>query len=155
MHTLSEHRKNLFDVWLQAGSLIFVGLTIAVGIWQYEESNRRDFKKVLWDFQLRKYEEICFNAATVATNPSLEKREEAEAAFWRLYYGDGRMIVDQEVHDRMNAFAVALKKKGRPLAPDNDLSSRAYDIALACRMSISLSWRVPLAGSAEIPQYAR
>jgi hypothetical protein len=144
MRTLSQAHKNRIDVWLQTFSLMFVPITLAVGVWQYVESNEREFKKALWEYQLKKYAEICEAASSIATNPDAGKRMEAETLFWKLYYGDGRMVVDQNVHGAMSGFAKYLKSVSPLSTTDEELAVRAYAISTACRASLEKSWQIPL-----------
>lgn len=61
-----------------------------------------------------------------------------------MYYGEARMVVDWQVHQKMSIYADLLKDIERGFKKRDDLIFASFELATQCRKSLSESWDIPL-----------
>lgn len=124
--------------------VMIVGLAIAfaVGILQYVETSKREFKRPFLAKQL----ELCLSATESAARVSQANKQtdfhDAKSRFLELYWDGLAMVEDQCVTRKMIAFHGTMKKDlefGDTPSREN-LREPALHIAFACRNLISKRW---------------
>ena len=120
-----------------------IGLSAAfiVGIVQYVETARRDYRKPFLTAQL----ELCLgaseSAARIAHTTDKRDYDKARTRFLELYWGGLAMVEDQCVTDKMIAFNDELELIGfADVESRSELQTRALHVAFACRRLIAKSW---------------
>jgi hypothetical protein len=128
--------------------LIAVG-GILVGVWQYRETKRAEFRQRFWEAQLALYQDATEAAAAIANARDLDAVADARTRFWQLYWGPLSMIEHPEVERAMIAFGAALGEcergggacaGGAPGDSITPLRQKAYDLAHCVRASLHRTW---------------
>lgn len=138
------NKKDKIDTGLKFLFLIGGIISFMYGIHKYEKVNEDESAKAFWEQQFPIYKELCENAATIATTRDTNKMNQSIDAFWRMYYGEARMVVDWQVHEKMSMYAKALKDFERGFMVKEELTLPSYELATRCRKSLSESWNIPL-----------
>lgn len=137
-------KKDKIDIKLKIVALIGAIISFFYGIYKYNQINEDNSSKAFWEQQFPIYKELCENTAIIAiTNDSI-KRIEATESFWRMYYGEARMVVDWEVHKKMSNYASILRDVERGFKEKHELKTASFELATECRKSLSQSWNIPL-----------
>ncbi|MCH7760485.1 hypothetical protein IIA15_03660 [candidate division TA06 bacterium] len=71
---------------IQSISLLLVAVGLAVGVWQYGDGNRQQYKKEIWSAQKELYERAIEAASEIANGESLESVAKSRKTFWRYRY---------------------------------------------------------------------
>ncbi len=128
--------------------LVTVG-GILIGLLQYRETKRAEFRQRYWEAQLALYEDATGAAAAIATARSLESVAGERARFWQLYWGPLSMIEHPEVEQAMVAFGRVLGECERDVSgcaadgPGNSITplrQKAYELAHCVRVSLHHTW---------------
>ena len=115
------------------------------GLYQYYDSNRKVFRKPVWEKQISLYFDATKAASVIATQTNGKEWDKANAAFRSLYYGELCIVEDDTVIAEMIRFKNLLDKLQRePNTPKEELQSASIDLAHACRQSISDTWSIEL-----------
>lgn len=136
------------NVPLLAFLLAFIGLSI--GLWQYFEKAENEYKRPLWEKQLNYYFEATHSAAIIAvlrneeTESSQAEWQKARVRFWELYYGESVIVEDLAVSQAMVAFGKCLREYELKQCDQKRLKQLSLELALACRYSVSKSWKQPV-----------
>jgi hypothetical protein len=137
-------RKDKFDIVLKTIALIGAIVSFFYGIYNYKNINKDDSAKAFWNQQFPIYKDLCSSAATIATSKDSLLVQKATDDFWRMYYGEARMVVDWGVHKKMSQYASILKDFERGFKSSDELTLASYELATQCRKSLSESWNIPL-----------
>ncbi len=111
-------------------SLLLVAGGLAVGLWQYWDANRQQYKKEIWSAQKELYESAIEAASRIANGDSLESVVKSRKKFWQLYWGNMAMLESQTVATSMIEFG---------------------DILAACEVSKDESCFRPIPGNIKTP----
>jgi hypothetical protein len=134
---------------------IIEALALIVGgsfaLYKYRNSVENNFRKPLWEKQLALYFAASEAAAILATSQDEEKRKQAEADFWQLYYGPLAVVEDagakkpeeSQVEAAMVKFGKCLN--GEDVCSKKEIHNRSLTLAHSIRDSIGKSWDVKLA----------
>lgn len=138
------NRKEKIDLFFKSFALIGALFSFLYGIYNYKMINEDDSAKAFWSQQFPIYKDLCISASTIATSKDSVEIKKASNDFWRMYYGEARMVVDWEVHKKMSHYASILKDVERGFKSKDELTVASYELATECRKSLSKSWNVPL-----------
>ncbi|WP_442845012.1 hypothetical protein [Leeuwenhoekiella sp. H156] len=137
-------KKDIIEVRLKILALIGALISFFYGIYKYQQVNDDNSSKAFWEQQFPIYKELCENTAIIAVTNDSIKSLRATENFWRMYYGEARMVVDWQVHEKMSNYASILKDVERGFKNKQELKVASYELATECRKSISTSWDIPL-----------
>ena len=106
-------------------------------IYSYFDKKEMEFRKPIWDEQLRLYFDATDTTAKVANLPDGEDRNKAIERFWELYYGSLRVIEDTDnVSNAMERFGTCLRDK----CNQTTLQNMSLALADACTLSLAETW---------------
>jgi hypothetical protein len=135
---------------VQSISLLVAAIGLAVGAWQYWDSNRQQYRKEIWSSQKALYEQAITSASAIANGESLESVTESRKNFWGLYWGKLAMLESRSVERSMIEFGKILGECERsPHAecfqpvPGNrrtSLQLAALDLSHCARESLRGTW---------------
>ena len=135
---------------IQSISLLLVAGGLAVGLWQYWDANRQQYKMEIWSAQKELYESAIEAASRIANADSLESVVESRKQFWELYWGNLAMLESPRVADAMVDFGKILAKceesmDGSCFQPTqgnlpNPLQKAAIGLARCARESLQDTW---------------
>jgi hypothetical protein len=110
----------------------------ALAIYTYFDKKEVEFRKPLWDEQLKLYFDAADTASRVANLPEgSAERDAAILKFWELYYGPLRVVEDDKnVGSAMFAFGTCVREK----CNQTTLQNKSLDVADACARSIAETW---------------
>ena len=137
-------KKDKYDLAIKIIIILGGIFSFFYGIHKYETIHKDESAKVFWSQQFPIYKELCKNAAIIATTEDSIQLNNSIEAYWRMYYGEARMVVDWQVHEKMSFFAKVLKDVERGFISRDELTLPSYELATRCRKSISESWDIPL-----------
>jgi len=137
-------RKEKIDLFLKSLAILGAIFSFFWGIYTYKKVNEDDSAKAFWSQQFPIYKDLCMSAATIATSQDSLMIKKARNDFWRMYYGEARMVVDWQVHQKMSAYAATLKDVERGFKNSDELVFASYELATQCRKSLAESWNIPL-----------
>lgn len=137
-------RKDKIDLTLKTLALIGGLISFFYGIHRYVEVNKEESAKAFWNQQFPIYKQLCSSASIVATSEDSVDVYKATQDFWRMYYGEARMVVDQVVHVKMSNYASILKDVERKFRKREELKFASFQLSTACRASMAASWNIPL-----------
>lgn len=137
-------RKDKLDLLLKFLALLGAIFSFFWGIHSYKKVNEDDSAKAFWSQQFPIYKDLCVSAATIATSHDSLMINKATDDFWRMYYGEARMVVDWQVHKKMSAYATILKDVERGFKNNDELVFASFELATQCRKSLAESWNIPL-----------
>jgi len=140
--TEAQHRK--WDILFKCLGVLGAVVVFFYGLWSYRQASKDDSAKEFWKQQFPIYVSLCKTAATIPTAQTQEQALAAKIEFWRLYYGEARLVVDAPVHKKLSAFAYQLKMQEKGLSDTEALTFAAYELSTECRMSMARSWNIPL-----------
>lgn len=135
---------------IQSVSLLIAATGLAVGAWQYWDTNRHQYKKEIWSAQKGLYEKAISAASDIANGENLESVADSRKLFWALYWGNLAMLESRSVETSMVKFGNLLgecetsKNAGcfQPV-PGNGrtpLQLAALDLAHCARESLRSTW---------------
>lgn len=135
---------------IQSISLLLVAAGLAVGLWQYWDANRQQYKKEIWSAQKELYTRAIEAASGIANGDSLESVAKSRKIFWKLYWGNLAMLESPSVAAAMVEFGNILgecEKSNDKLCfqptPGNlqtPLQIAALNIAHCARESLQGTW---------------
>lgn len=137
-------RKEKLDIIFKCIALVGAIVSFFYGIYNYKKINEDESAKAFWNQQFPIYKDLCISTATIATSKDSVARKKATDDFWRMYFGEARMVVDWQVHKKMSNYASILKGVERGFKNTDDLTLASYELATQCRKSLSESWNIPL-----------
>ena len=145
-----------FFRWIvKYGSLLTLLIAVSgvvIGLWQYETSAEREFKKTFWEKQLNLYMDLTGSTGTLVgvigdKDPvAIQEYQKARIKFWELYYGELSVIADDDVDKKMVEFGICLRQieSNDNRCDPGGLKAKALSLAAACRASVSISWKQDL-----------
>ena len=128
------------ELWVKCVTAAVVIFGTAIGLWKYLDSVEKDFRKPYWERQVSLYFEATSAAAILASSQNEKDLAEAEALFWRLYWGPLALVEDRRVEKAMFRFGKCLNQG----CPKRDLQDLSLALAYACRHSLGASWDINL-----------
>jgi hypothetical protein len=142
-------KKNIGAV--QLIPLLIAAVGFGVGLWQYWDSNRQQYRKDIWLAQKILYEQAISSASSIANGKSLESVTGPREAFWALYWGKLAMLETRSVEAAMVKFGSILgecessnnKACFQPV-PGNrrtPLQLAALELAHCARESLKTTWQ--------------
>ncbi|WP_428671799.1 hypothetical protein [Reyranella sp.] len=132
---------------IAASAAIFAGvLTVASGIWVNWDTQKQANRRPFLEKQLALCFEVSDASARLATETDPVKWREAQAVFWRLYWGPLGIVEDQAVKNAMMALGGVVPRPGAiaPTLPMSQLESLSLQLAHAARDLVLNSWNVEL-----------
>jgi hypothetical protein len=142
--------RAVVDVVLQSLPLVFVGLGIILGAWQFADGNRNSYEQAIWTAQKALYQEAITAASKVANGKDLASVAEQRQTFWELHWGVFAMLASKNVEKAMDEFKKILVKceKSRdascfPVAGSGkptELQTATQDLAYCARKSLMDTW---------------
>ena len=115
------------------------------GLWSYRQASKDDSPKEFWEATIPNIrfsmQDCRYDSPTAQTQ---EQVLAAKSEFWRLYYGEARLVVDAPVHKKLSSFGYQLKMQEKGLSDTEALTFAAYELSTECRMSMARSWNIPL-----------
>jgi hypothetical protein len=146
---MGEETARLIDAAckiLATVGLVFGGgwtlITFLIGRKDQARTEEIEAKKPFNEKRMERYISAVNAAATIAANPNPVFREQAQAEFWTLYWGDLALFEDARVEAAMVEFGRRLKA-----GLGDDLKGCALTLAHACRDSLAESWSIDLSKS--------
>ena len=119
--------------------------TILAGIWQFRQASKQSAMTPYLEKRLELYEQATRVAGLLCSSRDPEKIERATEEFWMLYFGPMALVEDSEVEKAMVEFGYALTAHVDELRRSKDqISKSALSLAVACRDSVSESWKLDL-----------
>ena len=137
-------KKDKIDIVLKTVAVAGAIVSFFYGLYNYNKINKDESAKAFWNQQFPIYKDLCISTATIATSKDSLLVRKATDDFWRMYYGEARMVVDWEVHKKMSSYASILKDFERGFNSSEELTLSSYELATQCRKSLSESWNIPL-----------
>ncbi|MNK03956.1 hypothetical protein D3C87_218090 [compost metagenome] len=137
-------KKDKLDFLFKFIALLGAAFSFFWGIQNYNQINKDESAKAFWNQQFPIYKELCNSASTIATSDDSLAVKKAKNDFWRMYYGDARMVVDWQVHQKMSSYASLLKDIDRGFKDKDELIFASFDLATQCRKSLADSWNISL-----------
>lgn len=137
-------KKDKVDFILKFLALFGAIFSFFWGIHRYNRVKEDESIKAFWNQQFPIYKDLCMTASTIATSHDSILINKATDDFWRMYYGEARMVVDWEVHLKMSAYASILKNVERGFSNTDELLFASFELASQCRKSLAESWDIPL-----------
>ena len=135
---------------IQTISLLLVAGGLVVGLWQYWDANRQQYKKEIWSAQKELYESAIEAASRIANGDSLESVVTSRKKFWELYWGNFAMLASQKVEISMIEFGNILAKceeskdescfQPIPGNRETPLQKAALNLAHCARESLQDTW---------------
>lgn len=100
---MEQTRYNLLDTRIKITTIIITIFFTFVGFRQYKEIKEREFKKEFYQKQIETIDE------TISILTSFEKskndKERSYARLWDIFYGKGRLYLDQEMFNVLSTAA--------------------------------------------------
>ncbi len=130
---MTEETQRRWDILIKVVALI--GSVAA--IYAYFDKKEAEFRKPLWDEQLKLYFEATDIVSKIANLPDGPERNNAIRSYWELSYGSLRVVEDSDnVSQAMVAFGACLVRN----CNQSTLQNLSLDLADACRRSIAQTW---------------
>ncbi|MDO8700738.1 MAG: hypothetical protein Q7J56_03710 [Deltaproteobacteria bacterium] len=135
---------------IQSITLLIAAAGLAVGAWQYWDSNRQQYRKEIWSAQKKLYEQAVTSASAIANGERFESVAESRKAFWALYWGNLAVLESRSVENAMIEFGNILgncesskSTECFQYVPGNRrtaLQRAALDLAHCARESLRNTW---------------
>jgi hypothetical protein len=130
---MTEETQRQWDILIKIVALI----GSAAAIYGYFDKKETEFRKPLWDEQLKLYFEATDTVSKIANSPEGPERDNAIRKYWQLSYGSMRIVEDSDnVSNAMVAVGACLVRK----CNQSTLQNLSLDLADACRRSIAETW---------------
>ncbi len=138
---------------VQSITLLIAAVGVAIGLWQYRDTNSEQYKKEIWSAQKALFEDAITAATNIANGDNLDSVAYWRRRFWNLYWGNLAMLESQNVESAMVRFGGILgacEQNNNPNAPNcfkpvpgnsrTDLQLAALNLAHCARDTLRTTW---------------
>ncbi|WP_308366438.1 hypothetical protein [Microbulbifer sp. TB1203] len=146
---MDEHRYRLIDLSIKSFALMGAAIAFFSGIYQFQESNEKDYKLEFWNKQL----EVCSKGSELSTKLAIDVEEKIKQddiyALYQIIYGDARyFLTDKPRDDLMAVMQHGVNCSGERISEDecnhNYFNSVVLRFAQSCRDMLAKSWNMSL-----------
>ena len=119
---------------------------IVAGVWAfhtYTDTKEKEFYTTYWNKKFELYLETSSWASVMATTKSESEFNEARKQYYRLFYGQLSLVEGESVKKAMENFTRYIPKKEVNELPVKGLENAAYELTIALKEELGLSWKEP------------
>jgi len=118
-------------------------ITISIGIYQYWDKRKQDYRRQIWEEQKQLYFQATKAASRIALFETLDNSLEDRKIFWTLYYGQLAILENRAVELAMKNYGDLLEdmETGTIDYSKSMLQNMSLNLAIACRNSLKETWK--------------